>query len=312
VSLRITQPGLFSTIQDLGRAGFMRIGVPPSGALDALSLRAGNAVLGNDAGEAALEMCRLGVSLVVECEALRFALVGADADATLDGRALPFWRTHSARRGQVLEIGRIRGGAAYLCVQGGFALAPVLGSRSTYARAGIGGFEGRRLAAGDALPLRAPYADTAERTLPHPPPAERARPLRVVLGPQAEMFTDAAIRTLLTESYEVTRDADRLGLRLRGTPLEFVGRREVVSDSNTTGCIQVPGDGQPIALLPDRQSVGGYGKIATVITADLHRLGQAVPGGTLRFEAVAPEQAEAALWLQERALAETIAAIRVL
>lgn len=312
MSLRVTQPGLFSSIQDLGRAGFMRIGVPPSGALDQLSLRAGNAVLGNDAGEAALEMCRLGVSLVVECDAVRFALVGAEADATLDGRALPFWRTHTARRGQALAVGRIRGGAAYVCVQGGFDLAPSLGSRSTYARAGIGGLHGRRLAADDALPLRAPYAGGPERALPHPPPAERARPLRVVLGPQAEMFTDAAFRTLLTEAYEVTRDADRLGLRLRGAPLEFAGRREIVSDANTTGCIQVPGDGQPIALLPDRQSVGGYAKIATVITADLHRLGQAVPGSVLRFEAVAPEQAEAALWMQARALAATIAAIRVL
>jgi len=313
MSLLIDEPGLFSTIQDLGRAGYMRIGVPPSGALDALALRAANAVLGNAADEAALEMCRLGVTVTVQAASLRFALTGAEAPATLDGAPIAFWRSHTAHRGQVISIGRLRGGAAYLAVRGGFDLAAVMGSRSTYTRAAIGGFQGRRLAAGDVLPLRLHEAPAArERALPHPVPADRARPLRVILGPQAEMFTDAAIRTLLTEPYEVTRDADRIGLRLRGAPLMHVGRREIVSDGNTTGCIQVPGDGQPIALLPDRQSVGGYAKIATVITADLHRLGQAVPGSILRFEAVAPEQAEAALWQLERAAEATFADIREL
>jgi len=313
MTLHIEEPGLFSTIQDLGRVGHMRIGVPPSGALDMLALRAANAVLGNAPDEAALEMCRLGITATVRVESLRFAMTGADAPATLDDAPIAFWRTYVARRGQVISIGRLRGGAAYLAVRGGFAVAPVMGSRSTYTRAAIGGFEGRRLAAGDALPLRLEQApEGREHSLPHPVPADRARPLRVILGPQAEMFTDAAIRTLLTESYEVTRDADRIGLRLRGAPLEHAGRREIVSDGNTTGCIQVPGDGQPIALLPDRQSVGGYAKIATVITADLHRLGQAVPGSLLRFEAVAPEQAEAALWQLERAATQTFAAIREL
>lgn len=313
MSLLIDEPGLFSTIQDLGRVGHMRIGVPPSGALDPLALRAANVVLGNAADEAALEMCRLGVTLTVQAQSIRFALTGAEGPATLDGAPIAFWRSHTARRGQVIALGRLRGGAAYLAVRGGFALDPVMGSRSTYTRAAIGGFEGRRLAAGDVLPLRLHEAPAArERTLPHPVPADRARPLRVILGPQAEMFTDAAIRTLLTEAYEVTRDADRIGLRLRGPALAHLGRREIVSDGNTTGCIQVPGDGQPIALLPDRQSVGGYAKIATVISADLHRLGQAVPGSLLRFEAVAPEQAEAALWQLERAAEQTFAAIREL
>ncbi|MCS6892451.1 MAG: biotin-dependent carboxyltransferase family protein [Rhodovarius sp.] len=311
MSLLIEEPGLFSTLQDLGRNGFMRIGVPPSGALDPLALRAANAVLGQDQAEAALEMCRLGITAVVEAESLRFALTGAEAPASLNGRPIAFWRSHLARRGQRLAIGRIAGGAAYLAVQGGFAVPAVMGSLSTYARAGIGGFHGRRLAAGDRLPLRLPEAlPGPDFALPHPVPAERGRPLRVILGPQEEMFTDAAIRCFLTEPWTVTRDADRIGLRLAGPRLAHAGAAEIVSDANTTGCIQVPGDGQPIVLLPDRQSVGGYPKIATVITADLHRLGQAVPGSVLRFEAVAPEQAEAALWLLERAAAETFAARR--
>ncbi len=311
MSLRISEPGLFSTIQDLGRVGHQRIGVPPSGALDGLALRMGNAVLGQQQNTAALEMCRVGAGMVVEAASLRFCVTGADAPVTLDGVALAPWRSHTARHGQRLHIGRIRGGAAYLCVQGGFALAPVLGSLSTYTRAGFGGFQGRRLAAGDALPLALPEAPAMpERLLPHPVAAERARPLRVLLGPHADMFTEAAIRTLLTEPYQVTNNADRLGMRLFGAPLEHLGPKEIVSDGNNTGCLQVPGDGQPIVLMPDRQTAGGYPKIATVITADLHRLGQAIPGSQLVFEAIAPEQAEVAIWRLERAVLAAIASIR--
>jgi len=311
MSLRIIDPGLFSTIQDLGRVGYQRIGVPPSGALDTLSLRMGNALLGQAQGMAGLEMCRVGVRAVVEAARLRFCITGADVTATLDGQPLAAWRSHTARAGQELHIGRIRGGAAYLCVQGGFALAPVLGSLSTYTRAGLGGFEGRRLDGGDLLPLALAEAPAGpERLLPHPVPAERSRPLRVLLGPHAEMFTEAAIRTLLSEAYQVTHNADRLGIRLQGTPLEHAGAKEIVSDGNNTGCMQVPGDGQPILLMPDRQTAGGYPKIATVITADLHRLGQVLPGSQLRFEAVAPEQAEMVAWQLECAIAASIGSIQ--
>jgi UPF0271 protein len=311
MSLRIIDPGLFSTIQDLGRVGYQRIGVPPSGALDTLSLRMGNALLRQAQGMAGLEMCRGGVRAVVEAARLRFCITGADGTATLDGQPLAPWRSHTARAGQELHIGRIRGGAAYLCVQGGFALAPVLGSLSTYTRAGLGGFEGRRLDGGDLLPLALAEAPAGpERLLPHPVPAERSRPLRVLLGPHAEMFTEAAIRTLLSEAYQVTHNADRLGIRLQGTPLEHAGAKEIVSDGNNTGCMQVPGDGQPILLMPDRQTAGGYPKIATVITADLHRLGQVLPGSQLRFEAVAPEQAEMVAWQLERTIAASIGSIQ--
>ena len=311
MSLLVEDPGLFSTIQDLGRVGHQRIGVPPSGALDGLALRMGNAVLGQAQNTAALEMCRVGVRLVVRAASVRFCVTGADAPITLGGVALAPWQSHTARRGQSLHIGRIRGGAAYLCVLGGFALAPVLGSLSTYTRAGFGGFEGRRLSTGDMLPLNLSEAPaTPERLLPHPVPAERARPLRVLLGPHAEMFTEVAIRTLLTEPYQVTNNADRLGMRLHGPALEHAGAKEIVSDGNNTGCLQVPGDGQPIVLMPDRQTAGGYPKIATIITADLHRLGQALPGSLLRFEAVAPEQAEVAAWQLEQAVLTAIASIR--
>lgn len=290
-SLRILEGGLFSTIQDFGRHGYQSLGVPPSGALDPISLRTANLLVGNAPGMAGIEMCRVGVTFEVQAESLRMALAGASV-----GADLPLLQSRTLRRGERLSIGRVAGGAAYLAVEGGFDLPPVLGSLSTYTRAGFGGFEGRRLQGGDVLPLRQAQAvPRREQGLPHPVAAERDRPLRVILGPQADHFTEEAIEALLSSDYSVTVEADRMGLRLSGPLLTHSGRPEIASDGNATGCLQVPGSGQPIALLPDRHSTGGYPKIATVITADLHRLGQAVPGSVLRFEAVAPEQARVAL-----------------
>lgn len=295
-ALRIIEGGLFTTVQDLGRTGHQRVGVPPSGALDAVSLRTVNMILGNAPGTAALEMCRLGCTVAVEAESVRVALAGATAPQ-------PMLRSFTLRRGETFRVGRIAGGACYLAVEGGFDIAPVLGSRSTYTRAGFGGLHGGRLQAGDLLPLVQPAATSRhERRLPHPVPAERDRPLRVILGPQDDHFAEEAIDALLSAEFTVTPEADRMGLRLSGPRLTHRGRPEIATDGNATGALQVPGSGQPIALLPDRHTSGGYPKICTVITADLHRLGQAIPGTVLRFEAVAPEQARAALSRLESAI----------
>ncbi|MDB5416288.1 MAG: allophanate hydrolase [Rubritepida sp.] len=302
----IVEGGLFTTVQDLGRHGHQRLGLPPSGALDPISLRTANLVAGNPPGMAALEMCRVGCTLEVQAESVRIALAGASAAG-----GVPLLESRTLHRGETLRIGRIAGGALYLAVEGGFAIPPILGSCSTYTRAGFGGFEGRRLQADDLLPLaflRAP--SRPERRLPHPVPAERDRPLRVILGPQADHFTEAALDALLSADFMVTAEADRMGLRLSGPALAHIGPPEIASDGNATGCLQVPGNGQPIALLPDRHTTGGYPKIATVITADLHRLGQSVPGTVLRFEAVAPEQARVALARLEAAMAGMAALLR--
>lgn len=296
-AIRIVEGGLFTTVQDLGRRGHQRLGVPPSGALDPVSLRTANLILGNPPGTAALEMCRLGCTIEVEAESVRIALAGATA-------AHPMLESLTLRRGETLRIGRVAGGACYLAVEGGFDIAPVLGSRSTYTRAGFGGLHGGRLQAGDRLPLAQPAATPRrERRLPHPVPAERDRPLRVILGPQADHFTEEAIDALLSADFPVTPEADRMGLRLAGPKLAHLGRPEIATDGLATGALQVPGSGHPIALLPDRHTSGGYPKIATVITADLHRLGQSIPGTVLRFEAVAPEQARVALRKLETAIA---------
>lgn len=296
-AIRIVEGGLFTTVQDLGRAGYQRLGVPPSGALDPISLRTANLVLGNPPDTAALEMCRVGCTIEVEADSVRVALAGAQASH-------PMLESFLLHRGEVLRIGRIAGGACYLAVEGGFAIAPVLGSLSTYTRAGFGGLHGGRLQPEDRLPLVQPAATSRrERRLPHPVPAERDRPLRVILGPQDDQFCESAIDALLSADFTVTSDADRMGLRLSGPQLTHIGRPEIATDGLATGVLQVPGSGQPIALLPDRHTSGGYPKICAVITADLHRLGQSVPGTVLRFEAVAPEQARVALQRLEAAMA---------
>lgn len=296
-ALRILAGGLFSTVQDLGRRGFQQLGVPPSGALDPVSLRTANLILGNPPGTAAIEMCRLGCTIEAEAASVRCVLAGATAAQA------PMLESFTLHRGETLRIGRIAGGACYLAVEGGFDIAPVLGSRSTYTRAGFGGLHGGRLQPGDLLPLVQPVATPRrERRLPHAVPAERDRPLRVILGPQDDHFREEAIDALLSADFTVTPEADRIGLRLAGPKLEHLGRPEIATDGLATGVLQVPGSGQPIALLPDRHTSGGYPKICTVIAADLHRLGQSIPGTVLRFEAVAPEQARVALARLEAAI----------
>ena len=285
------------TVQDAGRPGYRHLGVPLSGALDPEWLAIANALVGNPATSAALEMRLLGLRLRAKAP-LTIALAGACTaqieDMSGELRPAPAWGSHSLAQGETLIVGRLHEGIAYLAFAGGLDLPEVLGSRSTYVRAGIGGLDGRALKAGDCLqvgacmrpnPLRLPQA-------PHPPDG----PLRIVPGPQRDYFTDAAWRRLLGDEFVISREADRMGLRLDGPRLEHDPARgaDIVSDAVTPGVIQVPGDGRPIILLADCQTVGGYPKIATVIGADLPRLGRALPGQTLRFVEVGIDQALAA------------------
>jgi biotin-dependent carboxylase-like uncharacterized protein len=198
-------------------------------------------------------------------------------------------------KGEVLRVGALTGGAVgYLAVEGGFEVAPVLGSQSTYTRAGLGGFEGRAIRAHDLLPLRQSEAEERdERTLPVPDLAPPRR-VRVVLGPQDDLFTERGKRTLLERTFTVSAASDRMGMRLEGPPLEHADGYNIVSDGIAPGSIQVPGNGLPIVLLADRQTTGGYPKIATVVSADLPALGRLAPGAQLAFAAVSVAEAEAA------------------
>lgn len=293
VALRVIAPGLSTTVQDLGRAGWMRFGVPPSGALDPRALAVANILVGNPAVAGALELTLTGGTFAVEGGSICIAIAGADMPMTIDRAAAAAGRSHTLRPGAVVRLGTARHGMrTYLAVRGGFAAAPRFGSVATHHRSGIGGFAGRALAEGDLLPLAETTPHGPDLRLAAAPPSYPR--IRVVVGPQQDHFTHAAIDALSSSAYRVTHAADRMGLRLEGAPLTHARGFNIISDAIAAGSIQVPGGGQPIILLADRQTTGGYPKIATVISADLPVLGQARPGDILRFEAVGLEAAVAA------------------
>ncbi len=308
-ALHILRPGLFTTLQDLGRVGFRDLGVPPAGALDPVGLRLANALVGNAPGEGALELSYVGPTLRVEGGNIRIALTGPVAARRLrDGEVavLDSNRSHLLLPGDVLELGAASG--ATLAVEGGFGLSPVLGSLATYTRAGLGPLGGRALAAGDVLPLNRPAVERGEKALAAPFDYGSG-PLRVIAGPQDDHFTPEALQTLVSAEYRVGKDADRMGLRLEGPVLGHAKPPGIASDGLVAGCIQVPGNGAPILLLADHQTVGGYAKIATVISADLPRAGRSLPGDVLCFRRVGMEEAEAARADLERRVAAAIAAM---
>lgn len=309
-ALRVLSPGLMTTIQDQGRTGFQSLGVPVSGALDRISLAAANILVGNAPGTAAFEIAYQGPTFVVEAESARVAFAGAEPaievlPANGEGPRRP-QALESIRlvRGDTLKVGAFNGSAVgYLAVEGGLGVPAVLGSRATLVRAGIGGLDGRALRAGDSVPLaREAASEREEQRLPDfsVPRPDR---FRVVLGPQDDYFTPEAIDTLLSATYTATQSTDRMGMRLDGPPLAHALGSDIVSDGIAPGTIQVPGNGLPIILLADRQTTGGYPKIATVISADLPALGRLRPGATLSFSAVTVEEAQALRRRQEAELA---------
>jgi allophanate hydrolase len=313
-SLKILSPGAHTTVQDLGRFGYQDIGVPPSGALDPLALRLANSLVGNSEHSAALEILHHGPTLEVAAESVRVALAGVGASLEILGaeaRLVPPWRSVTLQRGETIRVAASRDSACcYLAVAGGFDLPACLGSRATYARAHLGGFEGRRLAGGDELSLVLDAApEGGELCLAPPPNLGPAAEVRVVLGPQLDDFTEEAIETFLGADFTVSVNSDRMGMRLDGPRLAHRDGFNIISDGVVTGAVQVPGSGQPILLLADRQTTGGYPKIATVISADLPALGRCKPGSRLRFRSVEVAEAEAIRREQEAEIARIISAI---
>jgi biotin-dependent carboxylase-like uncharacterized protein len=312
-ALRVLAPGLMTTLQDQGRPGYQHLGIPVSGALDRVGLGAANAIVGNPMGIGALEIAYHGPTLAVEADSVRVAFAGGPVvvevlpdHGAASGERMPLLTSVRLRRGEVLRIGALTASAVgYLAVEGGFAAVPVLGSQSTYARAGLGGFAGRALHSGDLLPLRQSRAEEREEAvlaaLDLAPPGR----IRVVLGPQDDFFTERGKRTLLEGAFTVSAASDRMGMRLVGPALEHSRGSNIVSDGIAPGSIQVPGNGLPIILLADRQTTGGYPKIATVISADLPALGRLAPGAKVAFTAVSVAEAEA----EHRQLAARLAAL---
>ena len=294
--LVVEQGGLFTTVQDLGRPGYRRFGLPQSGAMDPLALRVTNLLLGNPQDAAALEFTFPGPRLVATART-SIALGGADFSPLLNGQPIPLWTALALREGDILGFGTPRRGQwGYLAVPGGVNVPLMLGSRATYIPGALGGCGGRRLQRGDRLSAskRSPAAQLGL-------PAQRAPviggdcDLRVVVGPQDEYFVEDAARALTNGHYHVSPEADRVGYRLNGPPMARGTQSELLSDGILPGAIQVPSGGQPIVIMPDGPTTGGYPKIAVIVGPDVRRLAQARRIETIRFQAVDWDDARGAV-----------------
>jgi antagonist of KipI len=318
MSIRVLKPGPLSSLQDLGRHGYQRFGVIVSGVMDEWSHRVANILVGNPDSEASLEITLMGPSLSFEQDAL-ISICGADLSPRISESPVPLASPVLVRAGSQLDFGkRVSGCRAYLAVHGGFRVAPVMGSKSTYLRAGFGGFEGRALRKGDLLQIgeqnpalfadgtgslaaqhplarlpaelsagQAPFVTPPGFQAPqHPSTGNAESPIRFVAGQQWAAFTDQAQRSFCSEAFRVDSNSDRMGYRLQGPPLALTAPLEMISEGVAFGSVQVPPDGNPIVLMADRQTTGGYPKIAAIASVDLPLLAQAVPQQLLRFERI--------------------------
>jgi antagonist of KipI len=294
--IHILRPGLLTTVQDAGRPGFRRFGVSASGALDRWAFTVGNRLLGNPDEAAALEITLQGPELLFE-ERTAIAITGADLTPSHQGLAVPMWTVLDMPAGARLEFGARRAGArAYLAVAGGIEGPRVLGSRSTHVRSGLGGVHGRALKKWDQVPVGRPTGATAKKAGRTLPPMQRPQYivppiLRIVPGPQIEQFVDRSLEALVEEPYRLTPESDRMGYRLAGPAIRHRIRADIISDAVTFGAVQVPSDGQPILLMADCQTTGGYAKPAVVISVDLPSAAQLLPGDSIRFRFVSPDEA---------------------
>jgi allophanate hydrolase len=305
--LDILQIGPMATVQDLGRKGLLHAGVSTSGPMDAPSFRIANALVGNGPDEAALEFAGVGGSFSVSVLS-RLAVTGGDVDIRRNGERLYAWQSYDLLPGQTLTIGALRDCVwGYLAVCGGLDVPPVLGSRATHLRSGIGGHEGRRLQAGDRLPLGKPN-DTAHLGLGRPW-RRPSGPISIVPGPQDDHFSADVYRQFLRTPFVVSSTRDRMAQVLEGQTVAAEHGYDIVSDGTCMGSIQVPASGLPIVLMAERQTTGGYPKIATVASVDLPRLAQTPSGRGIRFVSVSQSKAEELLIAERLALRELLATL---
>jgi antagonist of KipI len=296
--LHVLRPGLLTTVQDLGRFGFQRFGMPVSGAMDTTALRLANRLVGNRDHAAALEITIKGPELQFETPAV-IAITGADLSPLVDGKPVQNWVTLHVQRESTLTFGRRRTGArAYVAIAGGFDTPKVLGSRSTHIRSRTGGIDGRALMKGDKLKGGRPATGRGKLVGKEVPdslrPAYSPNPtLRAVLGPQADHFVPEAVDTFMSSRFTVSPHSDRMGYRLTGPRLVHAASPDIISDATPFGAVQVPANQQPILLMADRQTTGGYPKLAVVISADLPLAAQLMPGNTVTFTLVEVSEAQA-------------------
>ncbi|KWW21215.1 KipI antagonist [Peribacillus simplex] len=316
MSLRIIKPGLLTSIQDLGRKGFQQHGVIVSGAMDRYSLRIANMLVGNHEGEAAMEITLMGPTIKMEKNCL-ISITGANLTPTIDNHDAPMWRPIYVKEGSILRFEGCKSGCrTYLAVGGGYEVPKVMGSKSTYLRAGIGGYLGRALKAGDVLACNELQTIMGRRELKESffspkwyvnekefIPARNPL-IRFIAGSQYEQFIHSSKQRFEEHSFKVSNQSDRMGYRISGPALEWQNQEELLSEAVTNGSIQVPPDGNPIILLADSQTTGGYPKIAQVITADLSMISQVKPGESIQFSRVNLREAELLYLQKEREMKE--------
>ncbi len=305
VTIRVVKPGLFTTVQDGGRYGYAHLGISPCGAADVLSLRIANLLVGNNEYAPVVEMTLLGATLEFGQSAI-VAVSGASCDCKVGQYRIAQNAAFEVPAEGILQCGSITGGTrAYLAVRGGLDVPIVMGSASTDMRGGFGGFEGRSLRAGDALQIG--KASVARPRHLHAATLRELRgsgPIRVTKGAQHDWFSPDEWAKFLASSWTISEQSDRAGLRLKGEPISQHTQRQLLTDGIPLGAVQVPQDGQPIILFVDQQTTGGYPKIANVIAADMHRIGQLRPRDEVRFTEVSIADAIDELRAQEKWLKE--------
>ena len=305
--ITIAEAGPLTTVQDGGRPGQLGTGIPPSGPVDARAFVLANRLVGNEDGAAGLECTLMGPRFTAQT-ACTIAVTGAAMAVTVNGAEAPAWCSLALKAGDTVKLGAAKAGVrAYVAFSGGIDAPHVLGSSATYVRGKLGGHQGRALRRDDVLrlgrsaPSRARFVE--RRFIPD---FADEPEIHVVPGPQADRFTAAGMNTFLSNAYEMLPQSDRMGARLRGPRIEHVRGHDIISDGIPLGGVQVPGDGQPIVLLVDRQSTGGYTKIATVCSIDVGRVGQVKPGQRLRFRAIDVAEAHRLLREARAALAAAV------
>lgn len=309
MSIQVIRPGLLATIQDLGRYGFQQYGVIVSGAMDSFSLRIANLLVGNEEGEAAIEVTVMGTTLQFKEDKV-ISITGGNLKPVIDGSPVPLWRPVLVKENSILSFTGCESGCrAYLAAAGGFSIPAVMNSKSTYLRGAIGGFKGRALQGGDMIPFAKETAfslgikkefqknwkDQAFVAADWYVPAEhylKGSVIRAVKGPEFEKFSEKSQKQFFSQQFQITPQSDRMGYRLSGQPLQLKKSFELLSEAVANGTIQVPSDGNPIVLLADRQTTGGYPRIGQVASADLSIMAQLKPGDFIRFTEITFSEAE--------------------
>lgn len=308
--IKIIKPGLLTTVQDLGRFGYQQFGMPVAGAMDHVSARLANLLVGNDEGEGLLEATMIGPEIEF-LEPMVIGITGGDLLPEINQQPIPMYRSILVQKGDILGFKGVKEGCrSYIAFAGGIDVPLIMGSKSTYTRGKVGGYEGRSLKSGDILNIGQPTRPMEElvgreirdRLYEYGSKVE----VRVLMGPQDDAFTEKGIETFLQSEYIIANESDRMGYSLKGNTIEHKEGGDIISDGISMGAVQVPSHGHPIIMMADRQTTGGYTKIGNVIYADLPKVAQAKPGDTITFKRV---QLEEAHWLIEE-LEGKIAAIK--